>query len=90
MEPIRELLNRIRWDEEFGRGDFEIGIYDRMADAVFLQPVENVRVEKENHATFILCVDGDVQTIPFHRIREVRKNGVCIWRRGGAPDPSDS
>ncbi|MBC8206554.1 MAG: DUF504 domain-containing protein [Kiritimatiellales bacterium] len=88
MEPIRELLSRIRWDEEFGRGEFEVGIYDRVADAVFFQPLENVCVEKENHAAFTLCVDETVQTIPFHRIREVHKNGVCIWRRGASSDDS--
>ena len=29
MTPIHELLNRIRWDPEFGRGRFEIGFFDR-------------------------------------------------------------
>ena len=37
MIPIHELLNRIRWDTEFGRGRFEIGYYDRHLDAI--QPV---------------------------------------------------
>lgn len=81
MEPIRELLSRIRWDEEFGRGDFEIGIYDRVEDAVGFQPLENMETEKGNHATFTLQIDGEKQTIPFHRIREVRKDGQCIWHR---------
>ena len=30
MIPIQELLSRIRWDESFGKGDFEIGYYDRV------------------------------------------------------------
>lgn len=29
MTPIHELLSRIRWDKEFGRGRFEIGYFDR-------------------------------------------------------------
>ena len=27
--PIHELLSRIRWDPEFGRGRLEIGFFDR-------------------------------------------------------------
>ncbi len=82
METIRELLSRIRWDGAFGQGDFEIGIYDRVKGRVDFQPLRTLRMEKGNHAAFSICVDGRVQTIPFHRIREVRKSGACIWRRG--------
>jgi len=46
METILQLLNRIRWDDEFGQGDFEVGIYDRFEKAVELQPLENLCIEK--------------------------------------------
>jgi uncharacterized protein (UPF0248 family) len=81
METIRELLNRIRWDDEFGRGTFEAGIYDRIADAIEFHPLDELHLEKGNHFSFTLCVDGEMLTVPFHRIREVRKNGECIWKR---------
>ena len=81
METIQQLLNRIRWDEEFGKGDFEVGIYDRIENAVEFHPLENLHMEKGNHFSFTTCIDGEVLTIPFHRIREVRKNGECIWKR---------
>jgi len=38
-------------------------------------------MEKGNHFSFAICIAGEVLTIPFHRIREVRKNGECIWKR---------
>jgi len=38
-------------------------------------------MEKGNHFSFTICIDGEVLTIPFHRIREVRKNGETIWKR---------
>jgi uncharacterized protein (UPF0248 family) len=41
MTPIQQLLNRILWDEEFGRGDFAVGIYDRVEDIVEFQPLGN-------------------------------------------------
>ena len=81
MEMIQQLLNRIRWDDEFGKGDFEVGIYDRVADAVVLHPLGKLHVEKGNHFSCRMEVDGEEATIPFHRIREVRKNGQCIWNR---------
>ncbi|HSR88406.1 MAG TPA: DUF504 domain-containing protein [Pontiella sp.] len=81
METIRELLNRIRWDDAFGEGTFDIGIYDRVADAVEFHSLEKLQLEKGNHFSFTLCVDGEALTIPFHRIREVRKNGQLIWKR---------
>ncbi len=81
METIRQLLNRIRWDGAFGQGVFEIGIYDRVTGSVEFHPLEALHVEPGNHATFTLCIGGESATIPFHRIREVRKNGTCIWQR---------
>ena len=29
MIPIHELINRIRWNEAFAKGNFIIGYYDR-------------------------------------------------------------
>ena len=81
METIRELLSRIHWDEAFGQGTFEAGIYDRVADAVEFHPLEELHLEKGNHFSFTIVVDGEILTIPFHRIREVRKNSECIWKR---------
>ncbi|HEY5621291.1 MAG TPA: DUF504 domain-containing protein [Pontiella sp.] len=81
METIRELLSRIRWDTEFGRGAFEIGIYDRVADALVFHPLEDIRLEHGNRFSFTIVVDGEAVSIPFHRIREVRKNGQSIWKR---------
>ncbi len=81
METIQQLLNRIRWDEEFGQGDFEVGIYDRIEDSVEFQPLENLHMEKGHHFSFTLCIDSKELTIPYHRIREVHKNGECIWKR---------
>ena len=81
METIRELLNRIHWDEAFGKGTFEIGIFDRVADAVEFHPLEELHLEPGNHSAFTIVVGGEILTIPFHRIREVRRNGRSIWKR---------
>jgi uncharacterized protein (UPF0248 family) len=81
METIQQLLSRIRWDDEFGRGTFHVGIYDRFSDSVEFVPLENLQQEHGNHFKFGLVVDGEEMWIPYHRIREVRKNGKTIWKR---------
>jgi uncharacterized protein (UPF0248 family) len=83
METIQQLLSRIRWDEAFGCGDFEIGIYDRISNNVEFLALDRIKLEKGNHFTFTTLIDGKFLTIPFHRIREVRKDGECIWKRRG-------
>ena len=43
---------------------------------------EKVLLEKGNHATFQLQdTSGELQTIPFHRVREVYKDEALFWSR---------
>jgi uncharacterized protein (UPF0248 family) len=84
MLPIRKLLSRIRWDREFGQGEFEIGYYDRVAGAIIRVPFRELVLEPEERGSFgVLDQEGVYQRIPFHRVREVYRNGECIWRRPG-------
>ena len=38
MIPIHQLLSRIRWDPEFGRGTFDLGYFDRVEERVVIVP----------------------------------------------------
>ena len=82
MIPIQDLLNRIRWDPEFGRGDFEIGYYDRVADAIEVVPLSEVDFPKGIHGFFEWTdTDNYRHRIPLHRVRQVYKDGKLIWQR---------
>jgi uncharacterized protein (UPF0248 family) len=82
MVPIEELLNRILWDKEFGKGDFEIGYEDHIGQKVIRVQFQNIRFKEGNHISFQAeNTEGEVQTIPFHRVREVYKDGNLIWHR---------
>ncbi|WP_347273941.1 DUF504 domain-containing protein [Candidatus Kuenenia sp.] len=82
MIPIHELLNKIRWNSEFGKGTFEIGYFDRVAQKIMRVSFKNILLEKGNHATFqLMDANGELLTIPFHRVREVYKDGELIWNR---------
>ena len=85
MIPIHELINRIRWDPEFAKGNFELGYYDRAEDRVILVPLKEVTFPQESPQTFQLVdIEGQAHRIPFHRVREVYKDSQRIWHRGEA------
>ncbi|WJW76411.1 DUF504 domain-containing protein [Thiohalobacter sp. IOR34] len=82
MIPIHELLSRIRWDKEFARGEFKIGYYDRLADRIIQVPFTDLVFPKDDHFAFLIWdEDGEVHSIPYHRVREVYKDGRLIWHR---------
>jgi uncharacterized protein (UPF0248 family) len=82
MIPIQRLLNRIRWDEEFGRGSFEIGYLDHVARRVVRIPFSRLHFEEGDRFSFELEDEtGERTVVPFHRVREVYRDGIPIWRR---------
>ena len=87
MIPIHELLNRIRWDRQFGQGRFAVGYYDRVLNQVIIVPFREVHFEPGDHFAFqFIDADGETHNVPLHRIRDVYKNGERIWHRAGHPD----
>ncbi len=84
MIPIHQLLNRIRWDKEFAQGQFEIGYWDRVSGQVQRVALQQLSFPEEERRSFELVDEsGEPRRIPFHRVREVYKNGRLIWRRTG-------
>jgi uncharacterized protein (UPF0248 family) len=82
MIPIHELLNRIRWDPEFAKGNFQLGYYDRAENRIIQVPMEEITFPEDSSQTFQLAdVEGQVHRIPFHRVREVYRNAQRIWHR---------
>lgn len=82
MQPIHELLNRIRWDEEFAKGDFEIAYLERGKEDLGRINLTDIEFEQGNKFSFnALCSDRLYHDIPYHRVREVYKDGAIIWKR---------
>jgi uncharacterized protein (UPF0248 family) len=82
MITIRALFDRIRWDWEFGRGEFAIGYFDRHEGRIIVVPIGNVRFDPDDHFSFKLAdaACGPL-SIPLHRICAVYRNGELIWHR---------
>lgn len=86
MTPLHELLSRIRWDPEFGRGDFVLGYWDRVLRRIVRVPMRDVSIDPHDHFGFrVLDEDGVVHDVPFHRVRQVLRDGAVIWSRGPGP-----
>ncbi len=82
MTPLHELLSRIRWDPEFGRGEFRIGYYDRVRRGLIYVPLKAMHPEADSHSSFeVTDEEGVVHSVPYHRVKEVWKDGELIWRR---------
>jgi uncharacterized protein (UPF0248 family) len=82
MQPLHELLHRIRWDAEFGRGEFALGYYDRVLDEELVIPFSSVRLDTSGRPALAFTDPGGVtQRLPLHRVRTVYKNGQVIWKR---------
>lgn len=86
MIPIHELLARIRWDPEFGRGAWEIGYLDHARPGLVRVPLANIVTQPGDHFMFqALDEEGVLQSIPYHRIREVWRDGKLFWSRPPSP-----
>ncbi len=82
MIPIRELLNRIRWDPGFAPGQVELGYFDRLTKEIVRVPLQRLSFPPARRGIFELAdADGLRHRIPLHRVREVRVDGRVIWRR---------
>ncbi len=82
MQTIHALLSRIRWDEEFGKGRFEIAYLDHAEPELVRIPVDSLDFEAGNTFSFsFLGEQEEDHRIPFHRVREVYKDGERIWSR---------
>ena len=82
MIPIHELLSRIHWDPDFGCGEFRLGYYDKLLEQLVYVPLAGVRQDADSHFNFEVTDDeGVVHSVPYHRVKEVWKDGALIWHR---------
>ena len=90
MLPIRKLLSRIRWDPRFRRGRFVLGYYDRRERGVRTAALADLRFPPDRPQVFELWdEEGELHTIPLHRVRRVYRDGRVIWERRVAGDRLD-
>ena len=86
MQPLQELLHRVKWDPVFGHGEFALAYADRVAHRERIVPFVSISLDPRRPMAFSFRDENDiVNHIPLHRVRAVYKDGVVIWQRRGRP-----
>ncbi len=87
MTPIHELLTRVRWDPEFAGSRLVIGYWDRVQGTILHVDMREIAWDADNPSFFdLIDAEGRAHSIPFHRVREVWRDGNLIWQRHPAGD----
>lgn len=82
MKTIQEILNRIRWDENFAKSHFKIAYYDRLERKLITVDFDELLFSPDDHFSFrLIDSNGDTHSIPYHRIKAVYQNEKLIWHR---------
>ncbi len=82
MQPIHELLNRIHWDKEFGKGEFDLWFLDHIEKELIKLSLREITFIPGDHYFFhYMDEEGEEHSVPFHRIKAVYKDGAVIWHR---------
>lgn len=76
MQPLQDLLHRIRCDAEFAKGVFALGYYDRIADQEQIVPLAAISLDPRSPGKFSVEDERRSPPDPLHRVRMVYKG----WR----------
>jgi uncharacterized protein (UPF0248 family) len=77
MITIKDLINKIKWDKRESPSDYVL-IYIDMGERKQLPYTDIKRLE----GNFMIVERyGEEVEIPLHRVREVIKKGVVVWKR---------
>jgi len=78
MQPIQNLLNKIKWDKRENPNEYSIFYFDRVLNKLIGIPYNKI---KRIEGSFMVLDNEEESNIPLHRIKKVVKNNVVIWER---------
>ena len=79
MQPIKDLLNKIKWDKRENPDNYSIHYFDRISKTLIKIVYASIKRFEDNF--IIIEKNHEESHIPLHRIREVRKNNIIVWKR---------
>jgi uncharacterized protein (UPF0248 family) len=81
---IDELLNKIRWNEDFLNFKYEIGYMPKGTTRIDLISFEEMEFgEKDTEAFKLKATGRHGEWIPFDTVVDVYKNGLLLWHKEG-------
>ena len=75
----RDLINKILWDKNEDKEEYEVGIIDRFTKEIGFIPARNIQ-SMEGRFLLVRNEHG-ITEIPAHRLRKVKKKGKIVWAR---------
>jgi len=78
MQPIHELLNKIKWDKRENPKLYSIFYYDRILKKLIEIPYKKI---KRIEGSFMILNNEDESNVPLHRIKKVAKSNIVVWER---------
>ena len=79
MIPIQSLLNKIKWDKRENPEEYSIYYYDRISKKLI--KINYIDIKRFEGTFIIVERNNEEVNIPMHRIREVKKNNIVVWKR---------
>jgi uncharacterized protein (UPF0248 family) len=76
----KKVLDELKWHPEKSLADVEITYIHRGApgDELTITAEDILNIEK---SFFVIERNGKETSIPYHRIKEIKKEGKVLWRK---------
>jgi uncharacterized protein (UPF0248 family) len=78
MQPIQDLLNKIKWDKREDPEQYSIFYFDRIINKLIKIPYTKI---KRIEGSFMVLDNVEESNVPLHRIKKVAKAKVVVWER---------
>ena len=78
MQPIQDLLNKIKWDKRENPEQYSIFYFDRILKKLIKIPYTKI---KRIEGSFMVLNNEEESNIPLHRIKKVTKDNIIVWER---------
>lgn len=78
MQPIKSLLNKIKWDTRENPKNYKILYFDRLVKKLIKIPYAKIKRIEDR---FMVLDNEEESNILLHRIKKVMNNGVVVWER---------
>ncbi len=79
MIPVKDLINKIKFDAREKAEDYVLFYLDRVEDK--LKPIKFKEIKRTEGNFLVLERDSEEVEIPMHRIKKVEKKGKVVWER---------
>lgn len=83
---VKKILDELRWHPEKSPEGVEITYIHRgvPGDELNITAEDIIRLER---SFFVIDRAGRETSIPYHRIKEIKKGGEVLWRKKGPTRP---